>query len=369
MATLETLTSNVFIRTVVSRTASPLSRFQDFYGLSPGGRFEDDIGGANFGWDVYDRTRNIASGRARGTAPVQKTPQTIGTVTGRFYRSAETVPLSYDRIFRMRPLGSPFGVVDTAGESYIARQIRTLGERFRNAREFIVASMFKGGFDILSDGDDWIPVASGAGTIAIDFKHPAGNQGTVGGIFAGDWQTHATAKILKEILDLNAFSEQQSGFPIRHAWVNGVGAYHVLQNAEVINLGGSSNQVFTDFGPTGVVRPDGRQSTDLTFTLRGIPWINWHVYDGGLNVNGSYTKFIPSGKCIFTPDPDPEWLSWGNGSELVKDHDFDPPHEEYGLYGWRTERAMPANVLLHMLDNGIAAPKVPTAWYYATIHA
>lgn len=370
--TMETLLHPTQVRKVVSEIRSPINRLTAFYGLGPDGTNTEQVAGKSFSWDQFNAVRTIATGRPAGTGPARITPQIVGNVAARAYRAFEAVPLLYERIYRNRPIGGPFpsGELDTNGVRYITAQQERLGQRFLNNREFMVSRMLRGsGFQIKIDGDTMVPVDSG-GAISVTYNVPAGNIGTVNGIFAGNWQTAASAVPHDEVLALNAYSEQLSGLPIEHAWLNSVTWSKLLKTDQVKTLAGSSNQPFATYDRVSITGADGRQTTELTAMLRGIPWVTWHINDAVLNVNGSDSKIWPDNRVGFTPSPSSEWLAMVEGDELVRPNlGSESILTVNGFGAWTTPTMDPAGVELKAIDICLPALYIPTAIFYATVAA
>lgn len=366
MVTLEQLLNTTTIVRAISRIKTPMSRFQDFYGLGIGGPNTQQIGGKQFSWDIFDRTRSIAAGRAPGTGPAVTSPQIVGNVTARAYRAHEKINLLHERIFRNRPVGGSLGTIDSRGVRYITSQQRYLAQRFKNNREFMVSRMFRGAFQVKIDGDSHTPVDSG-GHFNVNFRIPATNVGTVNGIFAGNWNVPGTAVPSDEILNLNAYSEELTGYPIAHAWINSTTFKQLLANDQLRELAGTANVVFSQYERTGMTNEDGIQDSGFTAVFRGIPWLTWHVYDGVLTVDGVSSKFIPDGRAIFTPEPDSAWVEMYEGSEMIKRNVMDGGSEVYGFSAWTTDVIDPAAIELKALDVCLPALYLPSAVFYATV--
>ena len=187
---LDSIFHYITINKIISRIQGPTNKLTRFYGLNPGGANVDSVGGDKFAWDIFDRTRGLATGRFRGSPAGTAKPQKVGHVQATTYRSFEVVNIDYEQLHRNRGIGQPLGSVDARGEKYLSKQIAHLAERFINTREAMVAWMFRGGFQLLKDGDDvfpWPPGNTPTGGFDVDFQHPASNQGNVGGIFGNDW--------------------------------------------------------------------------------------------------------------------------------------------------------------------------------------
>jgi len=368
---LHQLLGSTTVTRAISRLKTPMSRFQNFLGTQPGGSAESDQGGTLFGYDVFNRSRTIATGRPPGTGPASRAPQVLGHVTASAYRAHEKVTLLESRIFRTRPIGGQFGDVDRRGQQYVTRQQDYLAQLFRNNREFMNSRLLRGSFQVLISGDNWIPVDTG-GTFTVDYQVPAGNKTQLDMLGAGDiintsWADTANADIVNDCLQINAAMEQLHGRPLRHIWVDSTNIANVMNNTALQGLSGTANRVFTTFEPTGLSSPDGIEDTGFTVRFEGLPWITFHVYDGGLDVNGTFTKFLTTTTAMFLPDPSPDWLEWYNGSEIVAENVLSPGDERFGLQAWTTRVIDPAGFELKSLDIGLNALYIPDVVVYGTV--
>lgn len=359
------------VTALISRYKTPLSRLQQFWGMQDGGPAVNPVGGRTFTWDIFDRTRAIAHGRAPATGPGTASPQKIGIVNANAYRAHEKIHMCQDRITRTRPLGGQWGMMDVRGETYVAKQAGHLAQRFKNNKEFMISRMMRGGFDILQDGDDWIPVDIGDGQTTVNFGIPAGNLDQLdmlgdGDIIDASWSV-TTTNIHGHLLAINAANEQLHGWPLRHVWCSSVVYGYVANNETMIAPAGTANTVFNSFRPSGVIGPDGVEDTGLEVVFRAIPWITWHIYDGGLVVNGTYVKFFPDDVACFCPDPSSDIAEYLEGSEVVAENVMDPGREAYGTTAWTTRVIDPAGFDLKALHNGLPALYVPRTIQYATI--
>lgn len=368
---LHQLLGTMTVTRAISRIKTPMSRLQTFMGMQPGGPANVDQGGDKFGYDIFDKTRAIAMGRPPGTGPATRAPKSIGHVTVSAYRAHEQILLQEAQIFRTRPIGGQWGDVDVRGQRYVTKQEEYLSQLFRNHREFMVSRMLLGGFQILIQGDNWIPVDSG-GTFSVSYQVPATNLTKLnmtggGDIIGASWATTASTDIPGNLLQINAAFEQQHGRPLRHLWCNSVVYAAMLKNAALISLAGSANTVFSTYEPTGITSDEGIQDTGFTAVFRGVPWLTVHVYDGGLDVNGTYTKFFDDTHALFLPDPSPDWAEWYNGSEIVAENVADPGSERFGLSAWTTRTIDPAGFQMKALDVGIPVLYVPKCIAYGSV--
>jgi hypothetical protein len=364
--TLEQLTATPVITEEISRIKTPQSRISRWLGMNVGGARTSDMGGRYFSYDVYNKTRNTAPFRAPGSPPGLVTPNPVGNVPGVFPRIHAKLRLTYERIWNNRPIGSSYTQVDAGGQNYIKHQTDTFAQLFMNTREFMVARMLRGSFSVLKNGDDWIPVDSG-GNMTIDFQIPASNKSKLNMIGAGDiidvsW-SDINCPIFQQLNKINAAFEQLHGFPLRHVWVSSVVWNYVLMNLEVKSLGGTSNTPFAQYE-----RVD-QDANEFVAVLRGIPWLQFHIYDGGLNlgVSQTFTKLIDDTHAIFLPEPSQDWVEMLNGSEPVVERLGAPVINPMGFYVFSNNVAEPASVEITGIDNCIPSLKVPSCVAYGLV--
>ena len=79
--TIQQLMQTPVITRVVSRIRTPLSLFQNFFGMAPGQAASSNVSGRHLGWDIFDKTRLIAEGRAPGTGPATVQRKSVGHVS------------------------------------------------------------------------------------------------------------------------------------------------------------------------------------------------------------------------------------------------------------------------------------------------
>lgn len=376
---LQQLLSSPTITRVISRVKTPQTRLQEFFGMQPGGPATNPAGGSVHAYDIFDKTRKLATGRSRGTGPATIAPNKVGQITVTLYRSHEKIPLLDEKLFRTRPLGSNWGNVDARGMAYITKQEEYLAQRFKNMREFMCAQLFKGGFGISFSGEDVVPVAIDAGHKNVEYFGPSNEHNgqtssaipglTIGGqadIIGASWAT-ASTDIINDVLQINAGFEEVHGRPFRHVWLNSTTFAPLMENTQLASAAGSANTIFNNFGPTDYRSIDGIPDTGLEFIFKAIPWLKWHIYDAGLDVNGTFTKFFPDNYAAFCPDPSSDWAEWVEGSEIVRENLMDQGSERFGMTAWTTPCIDPSGFELKALDNGIPCLYVPKCLAYAKI--
>ena len=359
----------------ISRIKTPQSRFQSYLGMGPGGGNTTQRPGRNWVVDIFDKTRILAKGRAPATGPAVSPPNIIGKIPVMAARFHEKMHLDDERLFRIRPLGENWGMIDEMGQRYLTQQEGYMAQKFTNAREFMVSRLFRGGFDVVQRGDDWYPCELGTGTFSIDYKVPAGNKGQLdmlgdGNIIGTSW-ADAGANIIQDTLDINAAYEELHGLSLTDAWIDSTMYGYLLNNTGLKNAAGTANTVFQSYERSGFTGPDGIPDTGFNVVFRAIPWLTWHVYDAGLNIYDPttntevFTKFIDSTHVIMHPSPSSIWLEMYEGSEPVRDNVLAAPVERFGLYAWTEATTQPGGFDLLTVDNAIPVLYIPSTVIYA----
>ncbi|HMP08062.1 MAG TPA: major capsid protein [Lacipirellulaceae bacterium] len=367
MATLkELLYPQVIFESVVNRVKKTNDTLQRFWGMQLGGPNIERIIGRTGSYDIFDNVRTLASGRAPNTPAATTSPQSVGQQTIHCLRVHEKMPIYYEHIFPIRKLGRPSTEVDAGGADYVGRPKGILRTRFDNTREFMVSGMMRGSFDILVSGEDWIPVYSG-GTFSVDFRIPSTNKSQVNGIITIPWSQTANARIFEDVLAIDSYFTELHGWPLRHVWVNSVVWGYVTNNAGIRARSGTSNVVFERFSGLGQVNNKDVTIDDYEGELRCLPGIRWHIYNGGLSVNGSFTKFFPDTMAVFCIEPSKDIAAMAQGTEYVQENEMTPAQEREVPYFWPQYVREPAKVELVGLDIAMPMLKVPKAVAPATI--
>lgn len=375
MATLqEILAPQVIFKSITSRVKPVGDVLQRFWGLDVGTSNVEDIPGRVGSYDVFDSVRSTASIRAPMAGPGRSAPQPVAQQPVTCARIFEAIPLFYDRIFPLRQLGKPSSEVDKGGMDYVTRQEGILRRKVANTREFLVAGMMRGTCQILASGDNWTPVFTG-GTHTIDWQVPASNKTnlnmTGGGAIIGTlWSDTTNATIFEDVHEVNAAFWQQHGYPLKHVWINSTIWGYVTNNAGLKARAGSANLVFSRYDGLGQDGKGAYTTDEYIGELRCLPGILWHVYDGGLDLNGTFTKFFTdtgAGSAVFCPEPSPDLVAAIRGSEWVQENEASPAQERRGPYFWPTYYREPARIELNALDLFFPALRVPKAIAVGTV--
>lgn len=399
--TADQLLKSETINDVVSLYESPGSVFTDIFRAGKGGGLCEQRPGDTVGWDLFNRNRDVATIRPTGMGPATVSQNRIGHVSSKTIRAHEKMPILLSDIYRTRPLGKPWGTVDTNGRSHITAQEQHMADRFINLREFALSRMCRGSFHIRIDGDEVVPVdmttagAAPTGSVhEVNFRIPTNNKkiaaswaagftpryidndgteisGNAGLIFGAGvnvldvtWATIASAKVFTHVDQIRKTMAIQSGKTLKYIITTSSVMNNVLQNAQLATIAGSVNQVFTQFE---LVQDSRTNRKHVIYKLRAIPYVTWIVIDDVINVDGTLTPFLPDGYIIAMPEPDSDWFSMLEGSYQVQENIAASPYEAYGMSFWSEPKTQPPQFELLGEDSFLPALKIPSCIYYLRV--
>src|SRR5687768_7062055 len=267
------------IRKAISQLELPGTSLQNLFGWGLGGTNVARQSGRGFSYDVFNITRKVATGRNPGNASHRQKPQSVKNIAATFPRACETIQLLDEELLNRRQIGGPDSSLDRGGEVYLSRQEAYLAQRFANLIEFQTAAMLRGSYSYDEDGDALRHGFTG-GETTINFQIPAGNLSQLnmlgtGNILAADWALAAT-DIPAHLHAINAAMIQLTGFGLAHVVLTSTGWQYIVNNTKVQAQGGSAGPVFESLRRTA--------PGEFTATLRGLPWITFHVIDYGLEI-------------------------------------------------------------------------------------
>jgi hypothetical protein len=381
--TLEQILSAPFVLRLVNQIKTPVSLFQNFYNMKLGGSAHQQFSGRNVSWDIFNATRRLAKGRAPGSGPATSGQQPMKVATAQAYRMHEKIMLHQDRIFRYRPLGGAVGTVDSGGQKYIASQVKNATQRFRNAREFMVSRMFRGGFSVTVSGQDMLlgELSASGYTFNVESLIPSTNLnqlelGSGANIITEPWDD-PNADIITQILNIRAAYERLHGWPAEHFWIDSVTAGDLMYNNNLSQVGGSAYRIWDSLSRREITSEEGIPDNGFDIVFRAMPLVTFHVYDGVLasdvdtpgydeTTAANTAKLVPSNNCIITPAPG-DWCGMLDGSEMVAENLWDQGTERFGFHNWSTRVIDPAGWEMKFLDNTLPALFQPNVVSYATI--
>lgn len=354
------------IRQAISQLDLPGTSLQNLFGWGLGGSNVARQSGRSFSYDIFNVSRQIATGRVPAQAMAKTAPQSVASAGATFPRCAERIALLDEDLLNRRAIGGPDSSLDQRGEVFITRQEAYLAQRFANVIEFQTAAMLRGSYTFDEDGDLLRHGFSG-GETTVNFRVPSGNLSQLdmlggGNILAADWATAGT-DIPAHLHAINAAMIQLTGFGLAHVVLTSTGWQYVVNNTKVQNQGGAAGPVFESLKRTS--------PGEFTATLRGLPWLTFHVIDYGLEIwNGTtqtFTKLIENDHAAFLPEPSPRWTQYLEGSEFVTEGPNGPKHERFGFYAYAYPTHDPSGWDLCAVLNGIPALYTPSAIAYGQI--
>lgn len=351
---------------VVNKRVSQLKvvndTFQNRLGMGPGGA--NDMSspyGRRGSYDIFNETREVPDARLPHSTSGTIARNPVGNVPFVIPRHHDKMPLLFETLDNLRPIGGPVDTIDRNGEKYIFDQERYMRQRLVNLREFQISALLRGSYTYTLSGDRMIHGYTG-GTYTVNFQVPAGNKTQLNMLAAGNILTvsadNAAAKLVDYLFAINSALIQLTGRGIRDIFISSVMWGYLINNTQVINAGGAFQRPFEY-----ITRDDARE--DFTAQLRAVPWVTFHITDNGLNLNGTFTKLIPDTAMAIMPNMDGVAQYWNCGETVVKGWNR---QQEYviGDYYYYDLGADPAMYLLHTLANGIPITYIPNAIIFAT---
>ncbi len=94
--------------------------------------------------------------------------------------------------------------------------------------------------------------------------------------------------------------------------------------------------------------------------LKPLPFITWHIYNGGVDVNGTFTKFFGDTHAAFMPEPSSTWAQMLVGGESIQENEMTPATPKRGLNFWPQYIREPSRVEIVVL-------RIPKAMAFGTV--
>lgn len=352
---------------VITRVKPGLTGISKILGFNIGGSNRSQFGGRRFFYDVFNRTRRVATARAPGQQSDLIAPQKVGEVHNTFPRAAMTIEMLDEDIYNRRKIGGPVTELDQMGLDYITRQELYLGEHFNNLIEFQAAAMLRGAYYYQESGDRLYHSFTSSGAAkTIDFQIPSGNKDQLNMLGAGDLITDSwldpETDIPTQLFAINQAMQQLTGFRLGHIILKGGLWNKVLNNDYIVQQAGSASAAGAD---TVSMDEDG----NATAVLKALPWLTFHIIEHGLEIDSTntYSQLIEDNHFFGLPAGAPsEWCQYLEGSEIVTEGPGTsaPRAEQFGFYPFAYSMFDPSRWNLSGVMNGIPALTVPAAVVY-----
>ncbi len=263
------------------------------------------------------------------------------------------------------------------GKQEVARQIQQARITQDNLRISAVASVFFNGGQIYFDGSgNLLPTSSGAAT-SVNFNIPSGNLNQLnvlgqGNVIDSYWDS-ASSDIINQIVNLKQASVYLTGFEIKHAYygrniLNFV-ANNTLCQAFLARSASASDR-----------EAQGRQILDSGEMPANFLGLTWHpCYTSMfLDNNNNVQSFVGDSAITFTPDYNPNWWRFIEGTAVVPKRfgaTISPEgtvlRDNYdtirGRYAYGVPITDPETAKIIYGDNFICGPSVPAAIFEAVV--
>ncbi len=357
-----------FVMGVISRVeGSPLS-VSKYFGTQIGGANVERIRGRVANYDIMDRTRRVAEGRApnapAGTVALQK----IGSNNVALGDFKEKIQLDYDKLIAIRQLGKGAGDLDIAGVRYIEEQVSFLKERQENAREAITASIFRGGkYGFWRNNERFVVTYAASPDESVDLKMEPTWVGNINGssfsstlqmgsgadIITASWAT-ASTDIPAQLMAISARFLATYGTQLAEIHCGSDVWLNVINNDKVRQIAGTATSS-AEYELVKQTTPQGGNAGVIYNRIKALPWIRWVVNDNTLelattNINTfDNVKLIPPNTATFVADLGTNSpLKMAEGSEFISEGPNLPPVERTGFYSY-----------------GVFGYDPAVVWYYA----
>ena len=255
-----------------------------------------------------------------------------------------------------------YGVQDHRAMDLLVYQTENFKKKFDNGRIATVFSLLAlDGKVYFDENGNLLPSSSGA-ALTFDSQVPAGNSGTMGGIFS-TWNTGAD--IPSQVLNFKAYALRQTNFPITHAFY-GQGVSGRLANNTSFQYYMARNPQYNQFyKETG-------QIADGVLGLKWIPVQDAYFVDK----NGSAQTLFRTDYITFTPDLGDTYMLIEGSTPIPNDVNqmgtdvesiLRGTKEVYGMGSYATAVANPLQLLQYMFDCYAPVITVPESWYWANV--
>jgi hypothetical protein len=362
---------------VISRIAATTDSVLQLFRFEQGGKNTLFMGhGREGSYQVYNNVRNVAQGRAPGTAHGRRKRQGIGRVPFVYPRMADSVELLAEEIHNIAQIGDP-RTRDIAGKDYIRRQTKSLGQAAGNWRTALTVGMLRGSlyFD-LSDGENWFPTYTAPSVgLQMPMQMPDGNKLRLnmlggGNIVDATWLLPTTNIPLHWSNIKSAMAQLCGGHLVGSLCGSAMWSY-ILQNDYVREYAGTSAPPYKEWVFEGGQGEDGKPMTEMRGSVAAFPGVTFHINDNGLDIgvpgSTTFTKHVADTSIAFFCDPtDPDLYTMYEGSEPVAEYDGGPKTVKQGFAAWSCETANPTTTSIYVLDNCLPVNHVPASLIYAT---
>lgn len=374
---LQSYLQPIVLTKVISRLAAATDFLPRTFGFHQGGKNIARYGHGRTGaFQIYNRVRGVAQGRAPGTAAARRPRNPLDLIPFVYPRMHDSVALLAEELHNLAKIGDPTQR-DEAGKDMIRRQTASLAEYAGNWRTALTVGMLRDSLYMVIDGDDWyVSYSNVANSIRYNFQMPAGNKTRLnmlggGNLITATWLT-PTTDIPANWATIQAAMAQLNGGLLTDAFCGRVMMNYIMSNDNCREFHGTSAAPFKEWMYEEGTGDDGKPLTEMRATVNAFPGVTFHITDNGLDLGApgetpTFTKHIPDDSIAFTCSPtDPDIYSMYEGSEPIAEYDGGPETVRVGFSAWSTKTANPTNTNIFVLDNCLPVNHVPNSGLYAT---
>jgi hypothetical protein len=253
-----------------------------------------------------DGTRQTAHIAAYGSPSQQRELKNIAKVPVKLIHTIESVLHKPNVLTNLLNFAEPtkqqLGVAEV---TYQTRQFRQLFDNLRVAS--LTSMLFTGSINF--DGNGSLLAGPGGAKISVNYGLPAGNQGQLNVLGAGNildatWD-NAVAGIATQLTNLKKAARRLTGYPLAHAFYG--------QNVLDYLLGNNKVKEMMKFNPAANART---LAGDVPSNLFGL---SWHpAYEAFYEDDtGTPQDLVGGDQVLFTPEPSMDWLDWLEGTYPV----------------------------------------------------
>ena len=383
----EQLTRVPFVMKMISEYQAPGTTFQRFYNIGLTDRPSQTLPHRSGVYDIFNPTRSMPVSRAPMSGPARVARKPVGQKAITVPRFYEAMIIEDEYVFRNRPLGGQYGIVDEQGQSYIARQIKHEVTKFYTLHEFMAVQSMRGGWALKRFGEDLLPVPMGTAGAELDFttlvssevqgQIPLGGAAGDQPIITSSWDDPST-DIIEQILNLDKVHARRHGAPLRHVWGNATTIGPLFNNTNLAKVGGTSFRIYDRLTKREVDPGQRYPDTGVDIVFRAYPLITFHIYNqvyipGLVHVGrdaqtdmDNIQYLIPDNEVIITPDPD-DWIEKVAGTEPVQFSLNEAPRYASGFVMGRSREIEPPRWDLKFMYNGAPVLVQPSSIYNPTV--
>lgn len=305
---------------------------------------EEDVQGDVAKWDIRGISRDVGTFEGKHSPAGTRKLDVIGQSIATLARTFKSTLIQGSWLTGLRRTGSDD--LQPLAEEQIAKAALGLRQVIDRQDEFMIARALQGTLAMTIDG-----IAH-----SIDYKIPASHKLSVGAGIPVAW-SDPSANIMRDINSFLDLAATDSGRILTNAYCSRKVIEYLISNEATLGFFGST--------PAGVqALTEGR--------IGRFMGINWNVSDQRFVTDpetGATERYLDEKKIVFAPAPDPDWGSFGVGTDVVPEDGDAGMKEVRGLYAYTRGKHNPASIELFAGKVRIPIIRQPSALVVAQVVA